>query len=233
MIVYNGIALESVAGVQIEDVRVSPIQYNPVARERAGRMGSTFVRMLGAARTITISFALLVQNPVERRAALLALSQWARTDAEYKLELPWDAERFLSCVCTSKPDASTRQWFENKLKLIFTCFDNPYWTDNAEKSVACGTQFFAGGDAPPIMHIERTVSGSAAANQSYSDGTNTMTFSSIPVGNMVIDLNNQTAAVGGSSIMGNYAPASRFILPKTGLQTITGTGTVKYRERWE
>ena len=233
MIVYNGIALESVAGVQIEDVRVSPIQYNPVARERAWRMGSNFVRMLGAARTITISFALLVQNPVERRASLLALSQWAKTDAEHRLELPWDAERFLSCVCTSKPDASTRQWFENKLKFIFTCFDNPYWTDKAEKSVSCGTQFFVGGDAPPIMRIERTVSGSAAANQSYSDGTNTMTFSSIPVGNMVIDLNNQTAAVGGSSIMGNYAPSSRFILPKTGVQTITGTGTIKYRERWE
>jgi hypothetical protein len=60
-----------------------------------------------------------------------------------------------------------------------------------------------------------------------------MTFSSIPVGNMVIDLDAQTAAVGGSSIMSGYQASGSFIIPKTGTQTITGTGTVKYRERWE
>ena len=83
------------------------------------------------------------------------------------------------------------------------------------------------------MRIERTVSGSAASNQSYSNSIQTMTFSSIPVGDMVIDLNNQTAAVGTSSIMQYYIPTGSFIIPKTGTQTITGTGTVKYRELFE
>jgi hypothetical protein len=83
------------------------------------------------------------------------------------------------------------------------------------------------------MRIERTVSGSAASNQSYSNSAQTMTFSLIPVGDMVIDLNAQTAAVGGTSIMQYYQPSGSFIMPKTGIQTITGTGTVKYRERWE
>ena len=82
------------------------------------------------------------------------------------------------------------------------------------------------------MRIERTLS-AAASSQSYSDGTDTMTFSSIPAGNMVIDLNRQTAAVNGSTIMQNYTFGSRFITPKNGTQTITGTGTIKYRERWE
>ena len=102
-----------------------------------------------------------------------------------------------------------------------------------EKSVSCGTAFRVAGNAPPLMRIERTVSGSAASNQSYSDGTDTMTFSTIPVGDMVIDLNAQTAKVGSTSIMQYYQSAGSFIVPKPGSVTITGTGTVKYRERWE
>ena len=233
MIVFNGVQLESVANVMVEDIRVNPIQYNPVTRARAIQYGSEFVRMRGGERKITINFAILEEDPVVRREMLTAVSQWARTDAEHKLELPQDPTRCFWCVCTSKPEPSTRQWWESKLRLVFTCFNNPFWTDKAEKSVACGTAFTVLGDAPPLMRIERTVSGSAAQNQTYSNGTQSMTFSSIPVGNMVIDLDAQTAAVGGSSIMSNYQASGSFIIPKTGTQTITGTGTVKYRERWE
>ena len=232
MIVYNGVSINSVAPVMIEDIRVSPIKYNPVTRPRAIRFGSEFVRMGGGERTVTVTFALLDDNRITRHESLMNLSKWARTDAEYKLELPTDPARYLMCVCTAKPEPSTRQWWESKLRLVFTCINDPYWISGAEKSVACGTQFNVLGDAPPLMRIERTLS-SSASNQSYSDGTNTMTFSSISAGNLVIDLNRQTAAVGSSSIMGNYQPSSSFIIPKTGVQTITGTGTIKYRERWE
>ena len=232
MIVYNGIDIASVAPVMIEDIKVSPIRYNPVVRPRAIRFGAEWVRMGGGERTVTISLALLVRNKIERQAAVLALSEWAKTDAEYRLELPTDPARYLVAVCTAKPEPSTRAWWENKLKLVFTCYSNPYWTSKAEKAVACGTQFVALGDAPPLMRIERTLSGSAS-NQSYSDGTNTMTFSTIPAGDMVIDLTNQTAAVGSSSIMQYYQPSGSFIIPNPGVSTITGTGTVKYRERFE
>ena len=233
MIVYNGVSLESVAPVKIEDIRVSPIRYNPVTRPRAIRFGSEFVRMNGGERTITVSFALLVSNMVSRREALNAISKWARTDAEYKLELPQDPNNYIVCVCTSKPEASTRAWWENKLKIVFTCYNNPYWTSKNEKSIACGTAFNVLGDAPPLMKITRTVSGSSVSNQSYSNSVQTMTFTTIPVGDMVIDLNDQTAYVGSSSIMNYYQPSGSFIIPKTGTQTITGTGTVKYRERFE
>ena len=232
MIVFNGIAIESVAPVMIDDIKVSPIQFNPVARPRAIRYGSEFVRMGGGNRSVTISFALLDRNPATRQAEFIALSEWARTDAEYKLELPTDPARYLVGVCTAKPEPSTRAWWENKLRIVFTCFDNPYWTAKAEKSVACGTAFNAYGNAPPLMRIERTLSG-AASNQSYSNGAQTMTFSTIPAGSMVIDLNAQTARVGDTSIMQYYQPSGSFIIPRTGTQTITGTGTVKYRERWE
>lgn len=232
MIVYNGVSLDSVARVSVEDIRVSPIRYNPIVRPRAVRFGADFIRMGGGERTVTISFALLDKDTVARQAALLALSQWARTDAEYKLELPIDPLRCLYGVCTAKPEPSTRAWWENKLKMVFTCYDNPYWTAKGEKSVACGTQFNVLGNAPPLMQIVRTLS-SAASNQAYSNSVETMTFTTIPAGDMIIDLNAQTAAVGGVSIMGNYQPSGSFLVPRTGVQTITGTGTVKYRERWE
>lgn len=232
MIVFNGVSLSSVAPVMVEDIKVSPIKYSPVVRPRAIRFGSEFVRMGGGERTVVVTFAILEKNKVMRQEAFRNLSMWAKTDAEYKLELPQDPMRYLQCVCTGKPEPSTRAWWENKLRVTFTCYSNPYWTGKAENSVACGTSFFVHGDAPPLMQVRRTLS-SAASNQSYGDGTHTMTFNTIPTGEMVIDLNAQTAAVGNTSIMQYYRPAGAFIVPKVGNNNITGTGTVYYRERWE
>lgn len=232
MIVFNGVNLDSVAPVMVEDIKVSPIRYNPIVRPRAVRFGSEFIRMNGGERTVVITFAVLEKNHIARQAIFRALSAWARTDAEYMLELPTDPFNALFCVCTGKPEPSTRAWWENKLKFVFSCFENPYWTAKAEKSIGCGTAFTVLGDAPPLMRLERTLS-STATNQSYSNGEQTMTFSQIPAGNMVIDLNAQTARVGNTSFMQYYQPAGSFIVPHTGAQTITGTGTVKLRERWE
>lgn len=232
MIIFDGKTLESTAPVMIEDIRVSPIELNPVSRQRAVQFGADFVRMSGGSRTVAITFGVLEDNQIIRQEYLRAISVWAKTDVEYKLELPNFPNLYLMAVCTGKPEPSTRQWWESKLRLTFTCYDNPFWNSNIEKSVACGTSFFVQGDAPPLMRIERSL-GSAASSQSYGNGQQTMTFSSIPAGSMVIDLNKQTAVVGNSSFMGNYQPSSRFLIPRTGTQTISGTGTVKYRERWQ
>lgn len=233
MIVYNGISLNSVAGIKIKDVHVSPIQYEPVAMERAIRGGSDFVRNRAGTRTVTIMFALLKEDEIERQAALMAISQWAKNDKEYKLELPGHPEHYLMAICTGKPDPSLREWWESSLRLVFTCFNNPYWNAKAEKSANCGSSFTVLGDAPPLMRIERTVSGSAASNQSYALDGRTITFSTIPVGDMVIDLDHQTAVVGSTDIMQYYNVNGKFLIPRTGTMTITGTGTVKYRERWQ
>ena len=232
MIVFNGVSIDSVAPVSVEDIKVSPILYSPIVRPRAVRWGSEFVRAHGGVRPIIVTFAILEKGTVARHEAFMSLSQWARTDAEYMMELPIDPTRYLQCVCTAKPEPSARAWWENKLRLTFTCYSNPYWTSKAENSVACGTALYALGDAPPLMRITRTLS-DAASDQSYSNSVQTMTFSTIPAGNLVIDLNSQTAAVSGTSIMQYYQPSGSFIIPKTGSQTITGTGTVLYRERWE
>ena len=224
MIFFDGKSLESVADVKIEDIRVSPIQYSPVTRPRPINAGSVFVRNKKGTRTVTITFALLDDDETTRQNAILAVSQWAKTDKEYRLEVPNFPQFYLMAVCTSKPEPSLRVWWESKLRLVFTCFSDPYLISRSEKRVACGTQFNVLGDGQPLMRIERTLSGSAS-NQSYSNGEQTMTFSTIPSGNLMIDLNEQTAFVGNTDIMQNYNPLSEFIIPKT--------GTVRYRERWE
>lgn len=232
MIVFDGISLNSVAGVKIKDVQVFPIEYDEVTRPRAIRGGSNFVRSRAGTRTVAITFALLDDDKINRQKSLMAISQWAKNDKEYRLELPGHPEHYLMAICTGKPEPSLRQWWESKLRLVFTCYDNPYWNSKYEKTIACGTDFFVLGDAPPLMRIERSLT-SAISNQSYGMDGRTISFSSIPTGNMVIDLNMQTAYVGPTSIMQYYSPTSRFLIPRTGNQKITGTGTIKYRERWQ
>lgn len=232
MIYFNNIALESaVPEVRIMDVRVSPISLNAVARQRGTLAGADFVRIIPRSRTVEVSFALIEDQWQMRQDALLAVNAWAFSEAPGKLQLPGHDGRYLEAICTALPEPSLRQWWESKLHVVFTTMDNPFWTSEQEKSAPCGTAFYAGGNAPPLMQITRTLA-AQATNQSYSDGSDTMTFSAIPAGEMTIDLNRQTAAVGSASIMGAYSFGSSFIVPKPGAMTITGTGTVRWRERW-
>lgn len=232
MIVFNGVALEQVAPVKIVDILVSPIQMTAVARQRPVTWGADFVRMSGGSRTVSIEFALLTDNRDVRQAQLQEITRWARSDTPGKLEIPNRRGSYLEAIRTALPEPSLRQWWESKLRIVFTTYGNPYFTSSTERSVACGTPFIALGDAPPLMRIERTLSG-AASNQTYGNGSESMTFSTIPAGDMVIDLNRQTAQVGTTNIMQYYAFGSSFLIPRAGTQTITGTGTVKWRERWE
>lgn len=232
MISYDNIDLLSVANVRIEDIRVSAISLSPVVRSRAISAGSLFVRNRAGTRTVTVNFAILSSDINTRQAALGAINAWAKTDKEYRIELIGHPEHYLTGVCTSKPDPSTRQWWESKLRLVFTCYDNPYWTDKVEKSVACGTAFTVLGDAPPLMRIVKARS-SSASDVTYSNGSKTIRFSTVPSGDMVINLNDETARVGAASIMQYYNPVSRWFSPVTGPQTITGDGIIRYRERFE
>lgn len=231
MIYFHSTALESIAPVMIEDIRVGPIIQTPVARDRPINAGQTFIRAHEVTRSVGITFAIMEQHPDIRQRYIEAITDWALTDAPAAMQLPNHANKLLDVICTGLPEPSTRQWWESRLNLNFTAYD-PFFYDAVEKSVSCGTSFTVKGNAPPKMRIERTLS-SSASNAQYSDGTNTMKFSTIPAGNLVIDLNKQTAAVGSTSIMQYYSFDSSFIIPAVGSQTITGSGTVKWRERWQ
>ena len=229
MIYFRGKALESVAPVMIEDIRVSPVAQMPVTRDRPIQAGAAFIRAHEGTRSVNITFSILEQNYDIRRRHIEAVTAWAVSDTPAPMQLPYTG-RLLDVICTGLPDPSTRQWWEQRLNLTFTAYD-PFFYDIAEKTAACGTAFTVLGDEPPKMRIVHTFAADAS-DVTYSDGTNTMTFSTIPAGELVIDLNKQTAAVDDSSIMQYYALTSQFLQPRTGAQTITGTGSVKWIERW-
>lgn len=230
MIKFNGTDLEDIAPVKIEDVRVSPMNAQAESRQRIG-LGQDFVRMTGGQRTIAVTFAILVEDKAERFQYLEAIKEWARPWDECPLILPQDETKHFDCRCTGYPEPSYRQWWESKLRLVFTTFGNPYWTSNDEIRAALNEPFAVAGTAPPMMRIERRLN-NAVANQTYAANGQSMFFSRIPAGSLIIDLNRQTAAVSGSSIMQYFGKTSRFITPATGNITITGNGTVVYRERW-
>lgn len=231
MIIFNGKDLEEIAPVMIDDIRVSPIETTPIARQLIG-FGKEFVRMDGSSRTVVVTFALLEQNKDERFKMLQNIVEWSNPFKECVLSLPMYAdERHLECICTHHPEPSYRQWWESKLRLVFTTFNNPYWTSDDEVRARCGTPFSVSGTAPPLIRIERSVP-STIANQTYSIAGRSMFFERIPAGKLVIDLNRQTAEVSGSSIMQYFGRTSKFIQPVTGRININGSGYIYYRERW-
>lgn len=236
MITFDGISLEQVAPVKIVDVRVSPISMSATARERPVVWGADFVRMTGGSRTVSIEFALLTMERSKRMDELAAIVKWARSDEPKKLTISERRGQYLECICTALPEPSLRQWWESKLRIVFTTMDNPFWTSNAEKTVACGTAFHALGDAPPLIRIVRTLSSAVSTSQAYSNGKESMAFSQLPVGTLTIDVNKQLANVKNgntvTNVMQYFTFGSTFLLPRSGTQTITGTGTVYWRERW-
>lgn len=232
MIYFNDIALSSIAPVKIEDIRVSPISYSVTARQRPIQYGADFVRITGGSRTVNVTFALLTMDKDIRQKQLSEINNWALSDTEGRLVIDGFANRYLNCICTALPEPSLRQWWESKLRITFTTYNDPFWNSIAERSSACGTAFTVLGDAPPRMYIQRTLS-SAVTNQTFSDGTHSFTLSNIPTGEFIVDLNKQTISVDNVSIMQYFAFGGEFPVPKTGLMNITGNGTVYWRERWQ
>ena len=74
MIVFDGVSLNSIAGIKVKDIHVSPIQYDEITRPRAIQGGSVFVRSRAGTRTVQITFALLDEDKISRQASLMALS---------------------------------------------------------------------------------------------------------------------------------------------------------------
>lgn len=230
-VIFNDIDLEEIAPVKYDDIRVSPIIVTPVARQRPINFGQEFVRLTGSNRTVVITFALLEQDNNARYQALNDITAWARVGEEHSLSLPMMEGWHLNAVCTGFPEPSYRLWWENKLRLTFTTFDDPFWINDNETSVSFGQEFTVGGNAPPLMRFERTLT-STESNKSYTgDNGEDMLFSTIPAGNLVIDLNRQTCVVSGTSIAQYLTPTSEYITPRVGTQKIKGAGRIIYRER--
>lgn len=240
MIWFNDISISDIAPVKIVDILVSPIQMTPTARQRPCGWGADFVRMTGGTRTVTVEFALLLDDMETRQNALLALSGWARSEDPGKIEITGHEGRYLEGVCTALPEPSIRQWWESKLRITFTCFD-PFWKGAVSHSQAFSDgalSLFIPGSAEPEMSLVWT--NTAVSDWTFTADGRSMTFEDLPAGAVDINLNRQTASVNGESIMSRFVlgGGNTFIRPRAGRVEITctttgsDTPTLVWRERW-
>ncbi len=233
MIVYRGISITDVAPVNIADIVVGTVKRNAVTSERPLKPGVNFVRITDNIRTVAITIADLTNDEETRLAEIDAINAWAAGDEPGRLVLPYRGGKYLDAVCTQYIEPSYRQWWETKLKLVFTAYD-PYFNAPAENSVTLGTDARIAGSAEPLVRIVTTLAESTAS-LAWTDGTKTLTLSgTIPAGNVTVDLNKQTIKdMDGNSLSSLLTLASRFPdIKKVMNITSAAGGTLYWRERY-
>lgn len=96
-------------------------------QERLGAPGSVVTRDHINCRQVRVQFVLLTSDPVERTAALSAISAWAMQGKCLKIgDRPGQQ---LQVICTEDPlTMSKRKWTE-ACEVTFTAFSVPFWED--------------------------------------------------------------------------------------------------------
>ena len=132
MLLFNGVAFEDVAAVNVVDIVVSPITQAVTAVDRAVLSGSDFVRIRGKTRTITVTFALLDQDRDARCESMEAIRRWAASDKPQRLMLPDRIGQYIDAICTTFPQLSIRErWAVGK--IVFTSYE-PFFTGTAARA---------------------------------------------------------------------------------------------------
>ena len=233
MIIYRGINITDIAPVEIADIVVASVKRSVVARDRPILPGAEFVRVTDTTRQVNITLADLTNDARMRLNEIEAINAWAAGGQPDRLVLPYRDGKYLMAVCTQYVEPSYRQWWENKLKLVFTAYE-PYFNAPAENSLALGTAAHIGGSAEPLVRIVTTLS-AQASSLAWTDGTNTLTLSgTIPAGTVTVDLNKQTIThSNGTSLSSLLTLASRFPeIKRTMAITCASGGTLYWRERY-
>lgn len=233
MIVYKGISITDIAPVEIADIVVSGVKRNPLTLDRPTRPGMDFVRITDTYRQVNITLADLTNDAETRLSEIDAINAWAAGGQPDRLVLPFRDGKYLMAVCTQFVEPSYRQWWETKLKLVFTAFE-PYFNSPAENSLSLGTDAKIGGSAEPLVRIE-TVLSAETSSLAWTDGTNTLTLDgTIAAGTVTVDLNKQTIMhSNGTSLSSLLTLASRFPeIKRTMSITCASGGTLYWRERY-
>lgn len=237
MIIYKGISITDVAPVDIADIVVSGVKRNVTARDRMTHAGAEFVRVVDQTRQVTITLADRTNDAETRLSEIDAINAWAAGDQPEKLVLPYRDGKYLMALCTSFVEPSYRQWWENKLKLVFTAYE-PYFYAPAENSApvsTTGRAFSITGTAEPLMRIETVLTQERSSLSWTFDDTVTLALSgTIPAGTVTVDLNHQTIRHStGTNLNTMLTLASRFPEIKRKMAvTASRSGTLYWRERY-
>lgn len=234
MIVYRDINITDIAPVEIADIVCGSVRRSAVTRQRPINPGAEFVRVTDSTRTITVTIADLTNDMETRLSEIEAINAWAAGDEPGKLVLPYRDGKYLLALCTQYIEPSYRQWWESKLKLVFTAYE-PYFYAPVENTLVLGSTAHIAGSGEPLVRIETTLE-SSATDLEWTDGTNTLTLTdgTIPAGKITVDLNNETITdASGNSLSSLLTLASRFpkIQRTMGITCASG-GNLVWRERY-
>ncbi|HOO61955.1 MAG TPA: phage tail family protein [Bacillota bacterium] len=238
MVKFNEIDITDIAPVEILNIIVEKPEVIITAKERPVKSGVSFVRRKYGPRYVRVSFTLPVENAIDRANYFTALDDWLNETEPKTLRLQNHDGCYLMATFFEMSEPSERDWAE-ELELVFECQD-PAYTSDTEYAVACGSAFGILNKETPLWRIEATYGSSQSSPDWVLDGTYTLALSgTVGAGELIINSEDQTIELDGTSIIDQMTIASRFFKDSRGnsamtkgAHTIVGDGTLYWRERW-
>lgn len=239
----NGIALSGVSpAIYVTDIAYNAPKMENTAVSLAGRPGQRIMRRGVQSSSVTISFEIHEQDTARRNAICQQAQEWA-TGGGY-LTTRDRPEQRLFVICDTPPVIGSALRWTDKIKMVFTAYDFPFWEDEEPQSVTIsGTggsaSLYAGGYAAPVYVTAKVVntSSSALGNLTLTAGDTAMTLKGIalPAGKtLVIDYDDRRILrilADGRSVLGKRTKESaddlRIEAGKAGRVSLSADASVK------
>jgi phage-related protein len=228
MIRFNNIALESIVPFLRNTISVSPPKVDLTWQDKTLAHGSRFMRRRYEPREIKIDIYLPIVSAEQRAHFINLIYGWVNYDEPMPLELPNIPGKYIMASAEKLPDPTTREWWE-KLSITFIAGD-PFFIDSSYSAATNGTVFAVYGDSVASAYI---IESGVSINPSWVlDGDKSISLDGAFIGTMKIDLDDNMVYLDDISQMEYVTLASRFFELVPGIHTITGAGTLYYKQRW-
>lgn len=231
MLSFNGIALEDIAPALMSNIEIDAPSVKATSADHPISAGEYFVRIKRGTRKVKVTFYIPESDRSNRAEYMDLVATWASSAEPKQLILPNQPGKYLNAICTQFPDYSTSEWTE-KPSIVFTAFE-PAFTDISESIAPCGLPFQIGGNAPASGYILNVNAASVTDPSWVMDGVETIALSgTFAAGTIKVDLDDKVVYLGTVPQMTKVTLQSRFFELAPGLHTITGNGSLFYRQRW-
>lgn len=181
----NGIALSGVSpAIYVTDIAYNAPKMENTAVSLAGRPGQRIMRRSVQSSSVTISFEIHEQDTARRNAICQQAQEWAAGGGY--LTTRDRSEQRLSVICDTPPVIGSALRWTDKIKMVFTAYDFPFWEDEEPQSVTISgssgsASLYAGGYAAPVYVTAKVVntSNSALGSLTLTAGDTAMTLKGI------------------------------------------------------
>lgn len=231
-LVYDGVNISD--AFQIVDVSVPLLPtFTAVTHELAQRPGSYFASRKVGTREVKVKLRLDAEtrNPMGIFKAWRELSAVFNKPEPRKLQL--DEERYCWAMMVGESEIENNAYY-GEVEFTFTCFDPYFYGAEHEIAVSNGsTASFnvqGGVEAYPVLELTATTTYVLVANAVTGDYVRVPSTAS--GSKVVIDMERQTATIGGE-FAPVYLASDFFTVEGAAKVKVTGAnGTLRYRERF-